>query len=42
MAPLNRLGIAMNAIQIAGPGHVPDHDRFLINGELKEVGGEVS
>jgi hypothetical protein len=35
------VGIAMNAIEITGLGYIPDHDRFFIDGELKQVRREI-
>ena len=31
----------MNAAEVAPAAYVPDDDRFLVFGELEEVGGEV-
>lgn len=41
MALFIRVGIAVKAIEITGLGYIPDHDRFFINGELKQVRGEI-
>jgi hypothetical protein len=39
---ISGMSIAVDAFQIAGPGHVPDHDRFLVYGELEEMGWELA
>jgi hypothetical protein len=36
------MGIAMDAIQIASPGYIPDNHGFFIDGELKQVGGKIT
>jgi hypothetical protein len=35
------VGIAVNAIEITGLGYIPDHYRLFVDGELKQVRGEV-
>ncbi len=36
------LGVTVHALQIATAGHVPDHHRFLVLGELEQVGGKLA
>jgi len=33
-------GVAVDALQVAPPGHVPDDDRTLVLGKLEEMGGQ--
>jgi len=37
----NGTGIAMDALQVAGPGDIPYHYRFLVLGKLEEVRRQV-
>jgi len=37
-----RMRITVNAFEVAAPGHIPDHDRFLVGGKLKEMGWQLA
>jgi hypothetical protein len=34
-------GIAVDTFQVAAAGHVPDHHRFFVCGELEQMGGKI-
>lgn len=35
------MGVAVDTFQVACPGHVPDHHRLLIRGELKQMRRQI-
>ena len=36
------LGVAVGAFQVAALGHVPDHHRLLVGGELEQMGRQLA
>jgi hypothetical protein len=42
MFAINRLGIAVNTVQIAGPGDIPNHDRIFVLGKLEQMRRQVT